>query len=329
MSSLAPLMEKLSKPLEALEPGARWRAEGPIGHARKCDIYRLSNDKSDLQLALKIYKSGTASEQAPQLQYRALERTEKAAVAVPILRAPTPIAFLPDDHAFVMSWQQAPRLQKKLWQYWWASGQRRQWVADAGAWLRAFHDTSCIAPGAFDSSKLIDKLTVVQSRDAATRDRLEAEPAFAAAYRVFASQAADSKNQIPHALLHGDFTPSNLLVSREGIVGIDMWGARLGPIYEDAARLLAYLAIRSPFSLSAAPLHPDGTLVRLFAKGYGRDLLDVHSREWHLVSLYQQLRRWVIYEQKHQTGQHSLATKWQLTRAKKIAMQSQTWLEHC
>lgn len=319
----------MSGTLDALEPGAAWLAHGPVKHGRKCDIHLLKSEASGRTLALKLYDAETATAATPQIQYRALERCAKASATEPSLRSPYPHIFLPEERAVLMDWVDAPTLQTIMWQALFSPGRRPQLVHEAGAWLRAFHDVSCISNEPFDGGKLLDKLQTRLDQNPSANQLLNNSAPVRGALADFSDKARSVNTEAPHALLHGDFTPTNLLVDSRGIIGIDMWGARHAPVYEDAARLLNYLAVNSPYRFSSSPLHRDGALVSTFARGYGRDIMDVYSPAWTFTLLYQQLRRALVYQNRFLSRKQSFAPRWQLRQSIKLIRQTHSWLEHC
>lgn len=329
MSDITPLIDKLFDNLQALVPGATWTAAGPVGASRKCDVYALTNDKSALRLALKVYRQDVASEQASQIQFRALQRVKKARNNDPFIRAPEPYACLVDHHAILMSWHDSANLTKTLWHNLALPQSRLKLISDAGRWLRKFHEISCISEAPLDTEKLVTKLQNRLDRCVDGGKTLLNKSDFAKARECFASHMEGYEATVPHALLHGDFTPSNLLVDDQGVFGMDMWGGRLGCVMEDVARLMTYLAIQSPYALSNTPLHSDGKLLATFAKGYGRELLNIQSLAWKSLLMYQQLRRWIVYHDRVTRSQPTLRSRWLLSKTQKICMQSLSWLEHC
>lgn len=321
------LLEQLRPALDVLDADANWQLT-PSGHqARKCDIFKVTS--AERTLALKVYKSGVASENAAQIQYDALKRCNHAAANQPILRAPKALAFLPEDRAILMDWQHAPTLRTALWKRFSAPQQRRALLTAAGSWLRAFHGLSDIASQPLDGSKLCAKLDTQMSRNPSAVVTLNNNTAFQAALQRFQELASNTISHTPHALLHGDFTPTNLLVDDAGIIGMDMWGARLAPVYEDIARMLAYLGVVSPFAMAAAPLNPQSKLAHAFTQGYGEDLLDHTSASFQTILLYQQLRRWLVYAGRKANRPKSPLARWQLAKNQRLIGQTLTWLEDC
>ena len=321
------LLEKLLPTLTAVDATTEWHIRGPAVRARKCDIYKVTN--TTRTLALKVYKPVVASDIAPSLQHRALVRCNQAVNHQPLLRAPTALAFLPDEGAILMDWQSAPTLRSVLWKKFTTPYQRLELVTAAAKWLRAFHELSDIVSAPTNGGKLTAKLNTQMTRLPGAPALLEQDPAFHKVLNRFFDAATDILDNAPHALLHGDYTPTNLLVDDAGIIGMDMWGARRGPVYEDIARMLAYLGIVSPFALWREPLNPDSALIQAFARGYGDDLFDLRSAQLPMVLLYQQLRRWLVYAGKNNRQPFSPLVKWQLTRNRSLCRQTLTWLDHC
>lgn len=313
--------------LKALDANANWQLAKSGVRARKCDIFRVTSPK--FTLALKVYKTDVASKNAAQIQYDALMRCNLAALNHSILRAPQALAFLPGSQAILMDWQRAPTLRTALWRRAATPHRQRSLVTAAGSWLRTFHNLSDTEVQTLDGSKLFAKLDNQMSRNSVAATALNNNTAFQAALQCFQELTSKTNVQTPHALLHGDFTPTNLLVDGAGIIGMDMWGARIAPVYEDIARMLAYLGVVSPFAMAGAPLSPQNKLVHAFTQGYGEDILDAASGPFQTVLLYQQLRRWLVYASRKANRPNSPLARWQLAQNKRLTRQTLTWLKDC
>lgn len=321
------LLKKLKPSLIEIDASAGWQITGPTIRARKCDIYKVSNPNH--QLALKVYKNNIASSAAPHIQYDAMRRCNEAAFTNPLLRAPNALAFLPDERAILMEWHAATALGKTLWKKLYSPDQRLEMINSAGKWLRAFHDLSDVKLLPLDGHKLAAKLKAQIEKKTAAQDQLKNSRHFQRALSRFRDAAASCNEPTPHALLHGDFTPSNLLVNSGNIIGMDMWGVRHAPIYEDITRMLAYLGVVSPYALWPAPLSPDSPLMQAFIKGYANEQIDIQSKAFHIVLHYQQLRRWLVYADKKTTQPFSLKARWQLIQSQRLCLQTLNWLDHC
>jgi len=279
--------------------------------------------------ALKVYKPGAVSEKAPQIQYDALLSCNRAVSNYPILLAPKALAFLPEDRAILMEWQDAPTLRAALWHRFAAPQRRRTLIAGAGSWLRAFHELSNITAEPLDASKLVAKLDTQLSRNPTATVAQNIDPTFHTALNRFHKLAATTTAETPHALLHGDFTPTNLLVKGNDVIGMDMWGMRRAPVYEDIARMLVYLGVVSPVGFSAEVLGPHCSLLQAFAQGYGTDKFDAASAPFQTVVLYQQLRRWLVYANRKTKHPYSPLARWQYVQNKRLTGQTLTWLKDC
>lgn len=307
--------------LAGFAPAETWQVKGPVGNSRKCDIYILSSSRTNRKLAVKIYRPGVVSAQAPKAQYEALTHAHN------VLACPKPYGFHAETGATLMEWVEAPRLVNTLWKKTLASRQRLHLVEQVGTWLRTFHTLSEPKLTPIDVRKLQTKLRAQFGKHETAAAFLHNTPAFTTALKTFEQMELGAGNQMPHVFLHGDFTPSNLLVKDFDIIGIDIWSARNGPIYEDIARMLAYLAVISPFALAGRPLHPENRLLKAFQKGYGADWFQPATQAWQVVLLYQQLRRWLVYQDRVIKGKHPVLSRWFLSRAQKTALQTHSWLE--
>jgi len=320
-------LEKLLPTLNAIEAAGVWHIGKPAVRARKCTIYRVSG--AHHQLALKVYKPDLVSEAAPRIQYDALKRCNDAEQNQPLLRAPTTLALLPDERAILMKWQTAPTLRSTLWRKTASPHKRLGLIKSVGRWLRAFHELSSIETLPLNGNKLLSKLDTQMNRKPEAVALLKKQASFDEAMSCFRELATTCTVLTPHALLHGDFTPTNLLVENAGIIGMDMWGTRHAPVYEDITRMLAYLGVVSPFALQAAPLGPNGPLINAFIRGYGEDMANTSTNAFPLILLYQQLRRWLIYADKRNSHPLSPLAHWQLTKNRHLCVQTHNWLNHC
>lgn len=322
MSDPKQILANMPDALERVGHEGDWHITSQLKNSRKCDIYLVANSSASQRLALKIFRPDGTSEQAPGLQFRALERLQKAN---PRVLAPTVYGFSSEDNAILMEWVEAETIQAALWRSILMPSRRNKVVQNAGAWLRQFHKVSHIVLQPLDGNKLAQKLGTQLQKHRQTEE-------FEAIQRSIAKFEAAAKTvdmNVPHALLHGDFTVRNVLMKADTPVGIDIWGARMGPVFEDAARFVTYAAINSPFALSNSPWHPDGPLCQSFATGYGKDLLDVRCKSWTLLMWYQFMRRWIVYSGRNSKGNPFSLTRWQVKRAEAGSLILQSWLEDC
>ncbi len=320
MDNIQRILNQFRTELDDIAPCTTWAVTATAGNSRKCDIYVLASPHTAKKLAIKIYRPGMVSDRAPKAQYKAMLRAHGK------LACPKAYGFLPDDRAILMDWIEGPRFRSVLWQQILHPSKRLALVEQTGRWLRQLHDLSSPQTEPFDGGKMIAKLHIQLTKHEAAAKALGLDEVFNASLKTLEQLAPVIDADIPHSLLHGDFTPSNLLVKNDTILGIDIWGARRAPIYEDAARMLAYLSVTSPFSLSPRPLGADSALMNAFIDGYGKDQINPEEPAWRFTLLYQQLRRWIVYQNRLKQQTIPLVPFWLVSRSKKNAGQNHAWL---
>lgn len=322
MSDPTEILENMADALADVSADGAWQLGPKFSNSRKCDVYPVSNSNSAHSLILKIYRQGATSEQAPGLQFRALERLEKSA---PQIAAPRAIAFDADKRAILMERIDGSPIKKAFWLQAFKPTTRNNIVREIGKWLRAFHEISHIADQPLDGAKLARKLATQQQK----HQQSGQNSSLMHGIKSFSDIATKLEVPTPHALLHGDFTTSNVLIGDNGPVGIDMWGSRMGPVFEDAARFISYAGINTPYALSPTPWHPDAALTQSLAAGYGKSILDLRSKSWSLILWYQYLRRWIVYSGRAQSSNVLSGRHWQCKRAERASLSLQSWLEDC
>jgi aminoglycoside phosphotransferase (APT) family kinase protein len=321
--------EQIAANLVHLAPGAQWHIDGPIGKGRKCEIFKLTNDQQTHTLALKLYRSDQVTGSGPEKQFAALHRFTNDATPKLNVAMPRAHAFWPELNAILMDWIDAPRLRTVLWRNLLSQKTRNTSVIKAAQWLRHFHDTSETGSKAINAHALLAILNKRIEKSDAGQNLMATAPLFRKCLEKLHQLSDDPRLIAPHATLHGDFTPTNILMDGEQPIGIDIWGVRNGPIYEDIARMLTYLAIDSPFVLDQRPFHDGKQISRLFSlflEGYGQDLITAESPALWYILLYQQLRRWIVFEDKARSKPSRVKAKLQLNRIRPLCKNSYSQL---
>ncbi|WP_262695892.1 phosphotransferase family protein [Kordiimonas aquimaris] len=321
--------DQLGPALRRLAPNATWHMSGPIGRARKCNIFKITNNQDTHTLALKVYRDGKTNARGPQNQYEALQQLERTSGSAAI-NAPRAHAFLPDVNAIVMDWVDAPPLRNALWRSAFSSEDKLAYVKSAAQWLRRFHENSGIENKPFDATALCNQIENRLEQSPASAVDMRDSALFKSAYERLKTIASTNSVLAPHAKLHGDFTPTNILIKDNDAVGIDIWGVRYGTIYEDVARILTYLGINSPFALKRSVLmnEDDPTpLFHTFAQGYGADYMRCDASALWFSLLYQQLRRWLVFLDWKKQGRSAIKAKLEIERVKRLVIQSLRQIE--
>lgn len=321
--------DQLEPALKRLAPDATWHMSGPIGRARKCNIFKITNNQDTHTLALKVYRDGKTNARGPQNQFEALQQLQQTNGRTAI-NAPRAHAFLPDVNAIVMDWVDAPPLRNALWRSAFSSEDKLSYVRSAAHWLRCFHDNSGIENKALDTLALFNQIETRLEQSPTNVAEMNSNRLFMQAYEHLQALTLGDTILAPHAKLHGDFTPTNILINNDEAVGIDIWGVRYGTIYEDIARILTYIGINSPFALKRTILMNGDNptpLFHAFTQGYGADHMRSNASALWLSLLYQQLRRWLVFLDWKKQGRSAIKAKLEVERVKRLVAQSLMQLE--
>jgi Ser/Thr protein kinase RdoA (MazF antagonist) len=102
--------------------------------------------------------------------------------------------------------------------------------------------------------------------------------------------------EMEHVEIHGDFTPSNLLIDKDRTAGIDFGAKRRLPHYYDICRFLVHLEAQRP-----APkwlgAHPERFAAEAFLEGYGERAPAATGDIMNYMMLMEVLRRWAAIEE--------------------------------
>lgn len=308
--------------LHTIEPETNWQLSGPVIRSRECNIYRAVSITSGRNIAAKLYAPQTQPA-ASQQQFSALQKYQTAMTAPEeLFRVPQVFPHNRNQRILLMEWIPGWTLHKHLWTPRVPSQKSMLLLKKTGQWLRRFHDVAAIENKTVkycDYLKGIDKQLALSALKPFQQKTLELF--FPRAYATL-KQCLDELPPLeaPHARLHGDFTPFNLLIDKTRIIGLDIWATQRKPINVDLARMVTYLTIAYPLfthhliNSSTGKLH--ARLTPLF-EGYGRDLIDPDSSHFKISLLSEYLRRGVVITSRPLTVKSFLTNRYQLRQIKK------------
>ncbi|MEQ3625706.1 MAG: phosphotransferase [Celeribacter sp.] len=223
----------------------------------------------------------TARAEARMRDYRARQSLFSAS-AGPGQHLPAILAVSPDSQTCVMEMFDGLQLTHRLDLIGNDPAGRVAVLAQAGAWIGAFHRSGTVGQRAFWPKPARMRLDRVRdqirtgTREVAWRGR------FLASLRHLRGLDADVRGQeVTTVDLHGDLHLRNLLVGAQGIAGIDMSPARHGPAALDLARLLVDVACRHGRDAAAGALlaEPEMTaLLDAYGMPVARPVLDFLCR---------------------------------------------------
>ena len=297
-----------------------WEITGPVIKSRECDIYRAHSLISDQILAIKHYHSHT-NPTATMKQFEALNRYQHT-ILIEGQQYKIPRVFIheKENRLLIMEWIPGKSFHHLLWR---PISNNKQILSSVGGWLRAFHGASVIdsAPVNFgDYLKSVKKRIEMEEKDslqASSSHRL-----FSESYKILKQYISNlPAANAPHAISHGDFTPSNIILKDEQVTGIDIWAnTTRKPIYIDVARMTVYLTIAYPLFTRCLVFDARGRVpndIMSFLEGYGTDLINPQSEHFKISLLSEYLRRWLSISNRPLTIKGTVTDKYQIARIKK------------
>lgn len=260
-----------------------WQVRGSPLVRRECGIYFLRSASFRVpRLVLKAYGGDSVRALARKLD--AKSRFYHAA-GTRHCTVPEPILLLKGKNALVMEYVEAPLAGSLLRKGFHSRETRESINRMAGRWLEWFHARSLVSLEPFDASYFSGKLAALVGKSAAGG----ANPTEFGEWMEFAAVVAAGLDGVlvPHAEVHGDFTPFNLFIDGDRVTGFDYQVNRRLPITHDLCRFLLYLEAYRILPSRAADLREYGcgkADFEDFMRAYGAD------REWFENGLWAKLQ---------------------------------------
>lgn len=268
---------------------ANMTEDGRVIEGRDCWVYRVRAPAFDFPLALKLYKPDAIRPYPIQQQMRRHRACAQAMNGTGGFTVPKPIVCFPHQKIVLMEWIEAPSVRDLLRGAMLKRESYRDIVKRSGVWLACFHRASAPKVEALSVAKLIAglDLRVTRSHPAIVR-----YPLFAAADRTIRELAPllDGR-EMEHVDIHGDFTPSNLLIDSGRTIGIDFGANRRHPHYYDICRFLVHLEAQRPAPKWLGS-HPENFAREAFLEGYGEGAPPAEGDIMNYMMLIEVLRRW-------------------------------------
>lgn len=281
--------------LHKISNNDRWKITGSVIQSRQCQIFKAEESTSGLTLAIKHYSNST-SDVAPKQQYEAFQRCHTTmANGNATYRVPATYFINQKHRIFAMEWISGKSLHSLCWRPFQSNRITNDHLERSGRWLRHFHESGEIRQEKINFSHTLKSIEKQIER---VGPKYHQDPSFAASYleleQIIEQLPGDNH---PTALLHGDFTPANLLFSEKRVTGLDIWATVRGSIYSDIARIMTYLSVAYPLAIppwsgNSTELH--NRLFVPFCRGYGFDLADPTSGLFRTCLLAEHFRRRVV-----------------------------------
>ncbi len=307
--------------LAAIEPDRHWDISGPVIQSRECAIYRASASSQDLSLAIKDYHPG-ASRATPEQQFSAFERCHPDMTdSSPQLKVPKVFLVNSQHRLLVMEWIEGTTLFRHLWNPVINKRFLTTQLQQVGAWLRKYHDLS--QPES-TKTKVIDLMKPFNQKSDDIEDSLFTHSEFFQSVFSFLQRLEEKGTVLPtmDAIVHGDFTPANILLADQKVYGLDIWGTMRRPIYHDVCRMIVYLGVAYPFYMVENLYTKQALLtskIACFVEGYGTDQLSPQSASFKISLLVELLRRWRVIASRQDSLFTSVTNYYQLKRIEQQA----------
>ena len=307
-----------------------WKITKTKIEARECIVFKATSSTYVHNIAIKVYRDYVKSNSI--LQHDVLEsfghtlnkqNTENF--------VPKVFGSFPEHGLFLMEWIKSPALERRLWRYFYSKEHVQDDISRTFKWLKSFHNHASL------KNKKVNIEIYSRSLKKYTKNHeinkfLFKNEVFKLGIECFDNQLIHYNNfKTNHAYLHGDFTPSNVLIDDTKVTGIDIFGNQHLPIENDLALQFSYIVIEYPNMLTQSDfkLPPEKwplLIVILDAYGYPKNPKQLGF--FLIVFLYQLLRRWTIIINRSQTNRTTMLDRWRLRNTEMIVKHlSQTLLK--
>jgi hypothetical protein len=269
-------------------------------------VYLAQRPDSGERIALKVCRDQAGDQHAraaARVEFQALQtvhqRSERAGAACLV---PKPLALLEDFGAYAMTWVEGPSLTLMLGQAWRGDAMQSAFES-AGSWLGAFHKAGPLRQGVADLSAKARHLQAMTELPLA-------HPLFTRGLRQLSSTYAQMQARpLWISWLHGDCKTDNFLLTRGGIVGIDIALGHENAVEHDLAQFLNQIDLLATGIRFWHRRLAIQALSRAFAKGYSQHGPGAYEpfllwlrlwsalTFWHTKVVEQQpmwLKRWVL-----------------------------------
>ena len=243
-------------------------------------IFDVLSETSTLRFVAKITKDHPANtrilEQKNQsaVEYEALRRLYPLFCQVEGCSVPYPVAVLPELNTHLMEYVSGSLLADQLRYLRPLSSPRRfhslcNGYFLTGRWLKHFQELSGIDDA---NSVVLDAMIercseLFRQAEAVAGARLSSEVRGQTINALESARNQLKETPIPVADLHGDFGPWNVMMNESGVVVLDFFDLRRGPVLIDPLRMLVQLDDEN-HSLTTSRRRVDA-LRHAFLQGYG------------------------------------------------------------
>lgn len=219
-----------------------WRPHGPALVRRWSTVYRLDSASTGMSICVKVVTGGTAGLEESRTLYEALCHYHARSDREKGYTVPEPYGWVPEHRAVIMEWVEGRTYAGILKREFFSPRKRRESLAKVAGWLRWFHEQSPVERESLENHRQLKGIVKLFGKAGEPDRPGNPHDSVLSGQLDVAARASGvlHGNEIECALLHGDFKPTNVILSRSGVVtGIDIADGRRGPVSHDICRFLS------------------------------------------------------------------------------------------
>lgn len=263
---------------------------------RDCTVYFLRSRQFRLpELILKIYRKDAVGKMLAKSIHKQSLRFSRAGTAE--FAVPEPVMFIQDENTLAMEYINAPLAGSLLRKGFHSKQTRESITRKSAGWLRWFHGQSELGSEPFDAARFNRRLAKTLEKVSTQNPTALSRDPFLNTCVEFAGKIATGMDGVlmPHARVHGDFTPFNLFAHGDKTIGFDYQVKHRQPISHDICRFLLYLELSQIIPTRPAEQRKYGCRkedLELFMASYGemgREL--VENELWQGLQFMEVVRR--------------------------------------
>jgi hypothetical protein len=273
-----------------------WEVAPTPLHRKDCTIFFLRSRSYRISKAvLKIFRENRVEKNHAKKLHRMGQRYHAAATTQ--FTVPEPVTLLEEKNAMVMEYIDAPSCSSLLMKEIHSKRRKRRMIRQAAAWLAWFHAQSGVTLEPFDATSFVSKIRKTYEDLHVGRPKGASRHEFLAKCIASAETVASEMSNvpIPHAAIHADFTPYNLFIQGDRIIGYDFLPNRRCPVAHDIGRFLIHLDVYQLVPTRAAEQSKYGCRkndLEDFIEAYGwesRVLEDIPWLKLHFLSVLRRI----------------------------------------
>lgn len=285
-----------------------WALMKPPLHCRDCTIHFLKSDSFKFPgVVIKIFKDEIAEQKKGRRARKLMLTTRhfnKASTRE--FKVPKPVFLSKEHRALGMEFIDAPMSSSLLKKAFFDRSATEEIIRKSARWLKWYHSNARPALEPFRSVRYTRKMAKTVERIERMNPEAIRGNATLRHYIAAADEVATALDGtlVEHAGVHGDFTPYNLFICGDQVIGFDFQGAGRFPISHDICRYLLYLSFTRMLPVSGAELSRYGCRQEhfsLFMDAYGAnaDLMgDPSWRAFHFMEIVRRMTSLTVMQER-------------------------------